>query len=442
MVEALEKWDMELLRSVVPELCEVIEKIDARLKHEFPGSGLAIIKDGSANMANMSVYVSTAVNGVARIHTEILKNDLFKDWYAVYPERFQNKTNGITPRRWLGLSNPELCGLIESRIGEGFLTDLDRLAQLKPMIDDMTVKQFNAIKLEKKKQLCKVISELEGVELDPTFIFDVQVKRLHEYKRQLMNALSIMDIYFGLKDGTLKDFTPTVCIFGAKAAPGYRRAKAIIRYINRIAELINNDPDVSGKLKVVFVQNYNCSYAEHIIPAADISEQISPAGTEASGTGNMKLMLNGAVTLGTMDGANVEIVEQAGMENNYIFGAKVEELNAIRETYRSRDIYEKNPRIRRVVDTLIDGTVETDADQEELYTALLDGASGHRPDHYFVLYDFESYQNARLQANADYRDRLAFGRKCLMNTASAGKFSSDRTIRQYADEIWHIKPER
>ena len=442
MVEALEKWDMELLRSVVPELCEVIEKIDARLKHEFPGSGLAIIKDGSANMANMSVYVSTAVNGVARIHTEILKNDLFKDWYAVYPERFQNKTNGITPRRWLGLSNPELCGLIESRIGEGFLTDLDRLAQLKPMIDDMTVKQFNAIKLEKKKQLCKVISELEGVEPDPTFIFDVQVKRLHEYKRQLMNALSIMDIYFGLKDGTLKDFTPTVCIFGAKAAPGYRRAKAIIRYINRIAELINNDPDVSGKLKVVFVQNYNCSYAEHIIPAADISEQISPAGTEASGTGNMKLMLNGAVTLGTMDGANVEIVEQAGMENNYIFGAKVEELNAIRETYRSRDIYEKNPRICRVVDTLIDGTVETDADQEELYTALLDGASWHRPDHYFVLYDFESYQNARLQANADYRDRLAFGRKCLMNTASAGKFSSDRTIRQYADEIWHIKPER
>ena len=199
---------------------------------------------------------------------------------------------------------------------------------------------------------------------------------------------------------------------------------------------------MSGKLKVVFVQNYNCSYAEHIIPAADISEQISPAGTEASGTGNMKLMLNGAVTLGTMDGANVEIVEQAGMENNYIFGAKVEELNAIRETYRSRDIYEKNPRICRVVDTLIDGTVETDADQEELYTALLDGASWHRPDHYFVLYDFESYQNARLQANADYRDRLAFGRKCLMNTASAGKFSSDRTIRQYADEIWHIKPER
>ena len=442
MVEALEKWDMELLRSVVPEICEVIEKIDARLKHEYPNAGLAIIKGGSANMANMSVYVSTAVNGVAKIHSEILKHDLFKDWYAVFPERFQNKTNGITPRRWLGLSNPELCGLIESRIGDGFLTDLDRLAELKPMIDDMTVKQFNAIKLEKKKQLCRVIREHEGVELDPSFLFDVQVKRLHEYKRQLMNALSVMDIYFGLKDGTIKDFTPTVCIFGAKAAPGYHRAKAIICYINRIADLIDNDPAVQDKLKVVFVQNYNCSYAEHIIPAADVSEQISPAGTEASGTGNMKLMLNGAVTLGTMDGANVEIVGQAGIENNYIFGAKVDELNAIRETYRARDIYERNPRIRRVVDTLIDGTVETDSEQEELHTALLDGASWHRADHYFVLYDFESYQNARLQANADYRDRLAFGRKCLMNTASAGKFSSDRTIRQYADEIWHIKPER
>ena len=442
MVEALEKWDMELLRSGVPEICEVIEKIDARLKHEYPNAGLAIIKGGSANMANMSVYVSTAVNGVAKIHSEILKHDLFKDWYAVFPERFQNKTNGITPRRWLGLSNPELCGLIESRIGDGFLTDLDRLAELKPMIDDMTVKQFNAIKLEKKKQLCRVIREHEGVELDPSFLFDVQVKRLHEYKRQLMNALSVMDIYFGLKDGTIRDFTPTVCIFGAKAAPGYRRAKAIICYINRIADLINNDPAVQDKLKVVFVQNYNCSYAEHIIPAADVSEQISPAGTEASGTGNMKLMLNGAVTLGTMDGANVEIVEQAGIENNYIFGAKVDELNAIRETYRARDIYERNPRIRRVVDTLIDGTVETDSEQEELHTALLDGASWHRADHYFVLYDFESYQNARLQANADYRDRLAFGRKCLMNTTSAGKFSSDRTIRQYADEIWHIRPER
>ena len=244
-----------------------------------------------------------------------------------------------------------------------------------------------------------MIEEHEGVKLDPSFVFDVQVKRLHEYKRQLMNALSIMDIYFGLKDGSIQDFTPTAFIFGAKAAPGYVRAKAIIRYINRVAELVNNDPAVADKMKVVFVQNYNCSYAEHIIPAADISEQISPAGTEASGTGNMKLMLNGAVTLGTMDGANVEIVERAGLENNYIFGASVEEINDIRESYCARDVYNSNPRIRRAVDTLVNGTVPTDSELRELYTSLLDGASWHRPDHYFLLKDLPSYQQARLQAN-------------------------------------------
>ena len=276
------------------------------------------------------------------------------------------------------------------------------------------------------------------MKLDPSFVFDVQVKRLHEYKRQLMNALSIMDIYFGLKDGSIQDFTPTAFIFGAKAAPGYVRAKAIIRYINRVAELVNNDPAVADKMKVVFVQNYNCSYAEHIIPAADISEQISPAGTEASGTGNMKLMLNGAVTLGTMDGANVEIVERAGLENNYIFGASVEEINDIRESYCARDVYNSNPRIRRAVDTLVNGTVPTDSELRELYTSLLDGASWHRPDHYFLLKDLPSYQQARLQANRDYRDRVEFGRKCLMNVASAGYFSSDRTIRQYAKEIWKL----
>ena len=438
MIEALEKWDMELLRSVVPEICTIIEKIDERLHRELPGTNLAIIHNGTVNMADLSVYVSSAVNGVAEIHSEILKKDLFKDWYAVYPERFQNKTNGITPRRWLGLCNPELCGLIESRIGGGFLTDLDRLSALKGKIDDMVVKEFNAIKLEKKRQLCAVIAQREGVMLNPGFIFDVQVKRLHEYKRQLMNALSVMDIYLRLKDGSLTDFTPTAVIFGAKAAPGYRRAKAIIRYINRVARLVNADAQTRDRLQVVFVQNYNCSYAEHIIPAADISEQISPAGTEASGTGNMKLMLNGAVTLGTMDGANVEIVEQAGAENNYIFGATVEQLDAIRESYCARDLYEQDANLRRAVDTLIDGTVATDDEQRELYEALLDGANWHRADHYFTLYDFASYQQARLRANRDYRDRLAFGRKCLENTASAGKFSSDRTIRQYAEEIWHI----
>ena len=438
MIEALEKWDMELLRSVVPEICTIIEKIDERLHRELPGTNLAIIHNGTVNMADLSVYVSSAVNGVAEIHSEILKKDLFKDWYAVYPERFQNKTNGITPRRWLGLCNPELCGLIESCIGGGFLTDLDRLSALKDKIDDMVVKEFNAIKLEKKRQLCAVIAQHEGVMLNPGFIFDVQVKRLHEYKRQLMNALSVMDIYLRLKDGSLTDFTPTAVIFGAKAAPGYRRAKAIIRYINRVARLVNADAQTRDRLQVVFVQNYNCSYAEHIIPAADISEQISPAGTEASGTGNMKLMLNGAVTLGTMDGANVEIVEQAGAENNYIFGATVEQLDAIRESYCARDLYEQDANLRRAVDTLIDGTVATDDEQRELYEALLDGANWHRADHYFTLYDFASYQQARLRANRDYRDRLAFGRKCLENTASAGKFSSDRTIRQYAEEIWHI----
>ena len=438
MGEALEKWDLELLRSVVPEICDIIEKIDTRLKNEHPNSGLFIIKDHQAHMANLSVYVSTAVNGVARIHSEILKNDLFRDWYKFYPDRFQNKTNGITPRRWLGLCDPELCGLIESKVGTGFLTELDRLEGLKTGLDEMTVKQFNAIKLEKKRQLCAVIEAREGVKLDPSFVFDVQVKRLHEYKRQLMNALSIMDIYFGLKDGSITDFTPTAFIFGAKAAPGYVRAKAIIRYINHVADLINNDPAVADKMKVVFVQNYNCSYAEHIIPAADISEQISPAGTEASGTGNMKLMLSGAVTLGTMDGANVEIVERAGLENNYIFGASVEEIRDIRDSYCARDVYNSNSRIRRAVDTLVNGTVPTDSELRELYTSLLDGASWHRPDHYFVLKDLPSYQQARLQANRDYRDRVGFGRKCLMNVASAGYFSSDRTIKQYAKEIWKL----
>jgi len=266
------------------------------------------------------------------------------------------------------------------------------------------------------------------------------VKRLHEYKRQLLNALSIVDIYFRLKDGSLTDFQPTVYLFGAKSAPGYARAKAIIRYINRIAHMINNDPEMYDKMKVVFVQNYNCSYAESIIPAADISEQISPAGTEASGTGNMKLMLNGAVTLGTLDGANVEIVKEAGQENNYIFGHTVEQINAARDSYYARGIYDSNPRLRRAIDTLVDGTVPTDDDQRELYHALLDGTGWHKADHYFLLLDYESYLEAKLRANRDSADKLAFGRKCLMNIASGAKFSSDRTIRQYAEEIWHIEP--
>ena len=438
MSEALEKWPLDLLSSVVPEIVDIIRRIDEKLQREHPG--LFVIKDNTAHMANLSVYVGSYVNGVAEIHSQILKDDLFHDWYQVFPERFQNKTNGVTPRRWMGLCNPELTQLLKYRIGGDFLKDLDRLADLKPMIDDDMVRQFNTIKHEKKEQLCKVIAEKEGVQLDPSFIFDIQVKRLHEYKRQLMNALSIVDIYFRLKNGELPDFHPTVFIFGAKSAPGYARAKAIIRYINRIAKMIDNDPEVSNKLRVVFVQNYNCSYAEHIIPAADISEQISPAGTEASGTGNMKLMLNGAVTLGTLDGANVEIAQEAGQENEYIFGHTVQEINAAKDSYYARGIYDTDCHLHRAIDTLVDGTVPTDDAQRELYHALLDGASWHKADNYFVLLDYASYIDAKLRANRDYADRLAFGRKCLENIASGSKFSSDRTIRQYADEIWHIKP--
>ena len=438
MAEALEKWPLDLMRSVVPEIVDIICRIDAKLKQEHPN--LFIIRDNVAHMANLSVYVGTYVNGVAEIHTQILKDDCFHDWYCVYPDRFQNKTNGITPRRWIGLCNPELTEMIRELVGGDFLKDLDIIGKLKDQINDETVARFNAIKRLKKEQLCSVIAKHEGVMLNPDFIFDVQVKRLHEYKRQLLNILSVVDIYFRLKEGRLPDFHPTVYLFGAKSAPGYARAKAIIRYINRVARMINNDPAVADKLKVVFVQNYNCSYAEHIIPAADISEQISPAGTEASGTGNMKLMLNGAVTLGTLDGANVEIAKEAGHENEYIFGHTVEQLRQAEPTYYARGIYDTNADLRRAINTLVDGTVPTDDGQRDLFHALLDGSGWDKADHYFLLLDYQSYLDAKLQANYDYADRMAFGRKCLMNVASAAKFSSDRTIRQYASEIWHIKP--
>ena len=438
MGEALEKWPLDLMRSVVPEIVDIICRIDQKLKWEHPD--LFIVKDNTAHMANLSIYVGSYINGVAEIHTQILKNDCFKDWYYAFPERFQNKANGITPRRWLGLCNPELTAMLREKVGGDFLKNLDLIGELKNQIYDETVVEFNDIKHLKKEQLCAVIAKHEGVTLNPDFIFDVQVKRLHEYKRQLMNILSIVDIYFRLKEGRLPDFHPTVYLFGAKSAPGYARAKAIIRYINRVAKMINNDPAVADKLKVVFVQNYNCSYAEHIIPAADISEQISPAGTEASGTGNMKLMLNGAVTLGTLDGANVEIAQEAGRENEYIFGHTVDEINAAKPTYHARSIYDSNADLRRAINTLVDGTVPTDDAQKELFHSLLDGTDWHQADHYFLLLDYASYFDTKLQANRDYADRIAFGRKCLMNVASAAKFSSDRTIRQYAEEIWHIKP--
>ena len=446
MQEALEKWDLTLLNAVCPAVVRIIKRIDARFKADMKRLGAevlpsrCVIEGPRVHMAQLAVYATHATNGVAALHTEILKNDVFADWYVLYPERFQNKTNGITQRRWLGLCNPELCGLIEKRIGSGFLTDLTALKGLEPLIDGDMIQSFREVKMEKKRQLSAEIKRREGVDVDPGMLFDVQIKRLHEYKRQFMNALSIWAIYLGLKDGSIRDFTPTAFIFGAKAAPGYDRAKAVIRLINQIADKVNADPAVNGRIKVVFVQNYNCSWAEKIIPAADVSEQISPAGTEASGTGNMKLMLNGAVTLGTFDGANVEIVEQAGKENNYIFGATVEELNGIKATYDPRAIYKRDPVVARALDALVDGTFEDpDGALKELYSALLAGASWHAPDHYFVLYDFSSYLTAKLAANRDYAaDPQGFAKKCLMNVANAGLFSSDRTIAQYAKDIWNV----
>jgi len=441
--EALEKWPQELLRSVVPEIeriiCLINQKMVDSLGMDFEerrAKKLFIIDKDIVHMANLSIYVGSYVNGVAEIHSQILKDDCFKNWYEVFPERFQNKTNGITPRRWLGLCNPELTGMITELVGEDFLKNLDKITALKDHINDETVARFNAIKHTKKQQLCDIIEQKEGVKLNPDFMFDIQVKRLHMYKRQLMNIIAVVDIYFRLKAGRLPDFQPTAFIFGAKAAPGYIDAKSVIRYINRVAKMINNDPAVKDKMKVVFVQNYNCSYAEHIIPAADISEQISPAGLEASGTGNMKLMLNGAITLGTLDGANVEIAEEAGRENEYIFGHTVEQINAIKGSYNARNIYDNDPDLRRAINTLWDGTVPTDDGLRNLFRQLVEGGN----DQYYLLLDYASYIEAKLQANRDYADRMTFGRKCLWNVASAAKFSSDRTIRQYAEEIWHIKP--
>jgi starch phosphorylase len=449
MAEALEKWSIPLLKSVIPNVYKYIVMINKALRKDLVGfskvteeeqSKYLIISDDLVHMARLAIYATHSTNGVAGLHTEILKNDALSEWYEIYPERFNNKTNGITQRRWLALANMELSGFITDKIGNSWITDLDKLKELEKYKDDKAViKQFGDIKKIKKRQLADYILKQEGITLNTDFIFDIQIKRLHEYKRQLLNAFSILDIYFGLKDGRIKDFNPTVFIFGGKAAPGYFRAKGIIKFINEIGKMIDSDQDVRDKIKVVFVSNYNVSYAEKLTPAADISEQISTAGTEASGTGNMKFMLNGAVTLGTFDGANVEIVEQAGEENNYIFGARVEDIEKISKTYNPKAIYEENVRIKRVLDTLIDGTFD-DAGTgmfRELYTSLLEGASWHKPDHYYILLDFESYVETKLKAISDYSDVYSFRRKCFINTANAGKFSSDRTIRDYAKEVWN-----
>ena len=455
MQEALEKWNSGLMEELLPRVYAFVLMINERFIKDMYSKGkdrkfinkLAPMADGQVRMANLAVYASSYINGVAQIHTEILKADTLKEWYELYPERFRNKTNGITQRRWLALCNEELSSLLTRLLGsDAWVKDLDRLAELKKYADDESVlREFIAIKKQKKQQLADFIKVHDGVLINADTIFDIQIKRLHEYKRQLLNALSILYIYYGIKDGSIKDFTPTTFIFGAKSAPGYRRAKAIIKLIGEIGKLIDNDPEVKGLIKVLFVQNYNVSYAEKLVAACDISEQISTAGTEASGTGNMKLMLNGAVTLGTLDGANIEIAEEAGEENEYIFGARVEELEKIMPDYDPRSILFGDEKIDRVLNKLIDGTLDdggVPSDQEgsfkELYKALTDGASWHAPDHYYLLGDLNDYVKTKLRANADYRDELAFARKCWLNICSAGKFSSDRTIKDYAEDIWKL----
>jgi starch phosphorylase len=447
--EALEKWSIELFQRVLPKVYEYVVLINNQLEQELCNRGVKqedmwryhIIGDGTIYMVNLAIYCSYSVNGVAKIHTSILRHKTLNHWYNVYPERFNNKTNGITQRRWLYLANRELSQLITDKIGDGWLTDLSKLKKLSEYKDDEEfLRRLSEVKHLKKQQLAEYIMKKEKTIINPEFIFDIQVKRIHEYKRQLLNALSILDIYFGIKEGRIKKINPTAYIFGGKAAPGYYRAKGIIKLINEIASLIDSDEQVKDKLKIVFVSNYNVSYAEKIMPAADISEQISTAGMEASGTGNMKFMLNGALTMGTYDGANIEIVEQSGFENNYIFGARVEELDSIRESYSPRNLYNSNLRIKRVLDSLVDGTFYDGGTGmfRELYNSILDGASWHRPDHYFLLYDFMSYSEAREKANKEYSDFMGHQKKVLANIANAGTFSSDRTIKEYAEEIWGL----
>ncbi|MBR4361528.1 MAG: glycogen/starch/alpha-glucan phosphorylase [Ruminococcus sp.] len=451
MQEALEKWWTGLVAEVLPRIYEIIIQINEELIAEMYAGGvqkdkidrIKIIKGELIHMADMACYASSHINGVAEIHTQILRDTVLADWYSLYPERFRNETNGITQRRWLALCNKELSDLITSKIGDEWLTYLPELRKLTALADDSSVlDSFVKIKQTKKAQLAAFIKEREGVDIDPESVFDIQIKRLHEYKRQLLNAFSILWLYYGIKDGSVKVAKPVTFIFGAKSAPGYRRAKAIIKYINEIGRIVSSDPDTKDLLKVVFVQNYNVSYAEKLVAAADVSEQISTAGTEASGTGNMKLMLNGAVTLGTYDGANIEIVQEAGEENNYIFGARVEDLERIVPGYDSRRTFAEDPMIKKVVSSLIDGTVSDggSGDFRELYMSLLDGASWHAPDHYYLLGDLRSYVETKLRCIADYgNDRTAFARKQWLNMCNAGKFSSDRTIADYAGNIWNIE---
>ncbi|MBQ9898144.1 MAG: glycogen/starch/alpha-glucan phosphorylase [Ruminococcus sp.] len=452
MQEALEKWYTGLVEELLPRIYEIIIQINEALIAELYASDVQkdkigrvkMIKGDLIHMADMACFASSHINGVAEIHTQILKDTVLADWFSLYPERFRNETNGITQRRWLGLCNMELSALITELLGsDEWLVDLGQLKKLEVYADDEAVlRRFIDIKQAKKVQLAQFVKEHDGADISPDSVFDIQIKRLHEYKRQLLNAFSILWLYYGIKDGSITDVTPTTFIFGAKSAPGYRRAKAIIKFINEVGRIVSSDPDTKDLLRVVFVQNYNVSYAEKLVAAADVSEQISTAGTEASGTGNMKLMLNGAVTLGTFDGANIEIVQEAGEENNYIFGARVEDLAEIVPEYDSRKVFSSDPMIRRVVSALIDGSTSDggSGDFRELYLSLLDGASWHAPDHYYLLGDLRSYVEAKLRCMADYKsDRLAFARKQWLNMCNAGKFSSDRTIADYAENIWGIR---
>lgn len=454
MQEALEKWDSNLIKDIVPRVYEIIllihdkfemEKLDLIKQNKISKalSNRTKIKNrDTIHMAHMAIYGASYVNGVAHIHTEIIKNDVLKDWYKLYPNKFQNKTNGITQRRWLALCNKELSSFITKNLGnDDWLTNLISLKELEHLSDDKDIlEEFSSIKQIKKDQLAEYIYKKENIKIDPLSIYDIQIKRLHEYKRQLLNILTILYLYNEIKAGNLDDFYKTTFIFGAKAAPGYKRAKSIIKLINEVSKLIENDPIVSSKIKVVFVSNYNVSYAEKLVAAADVSEQISTAGTEASGTGNMKFMLNGAVTLGTLDGANFEIVEEAGIENNYIFGATVEEIKRISKSYKPKEIYKSNAKIKAVLDMLINGTLNDNKTEgfKELYDSILDGASWHKPDHYYLLYDFLSYVETRIKVNIDYQSKFEFRKKCFINMCNAGKFSSDRTIIDYAENIWNV----
>ena len=441
MPEALEKWSEKLLNAVVPQLLPILRRIQKKLERELVEKGVAdfskfnILENKTVHMARLAIFVSGRVNGVAAIHTDILKNDLFVHWNSVYPDRFVNITNGITQRRWLALANRELTELIAQKIGDSFITDAEKLSQLTGLANDADfINRLNNVKKVKKQQLAEFILRKEGKLINADAIFDVQIKRLHEYKRQLLNAFSILDTYFRIKYGQLQNFNPTVYIFGAKAAPGYYMAKAIIKFINEIAKLIESDESVNKLMQVVFVTDYNVSYAEKIIPAADISEQISLAGTEASGTGNMKLMMNGALTLGTYDGANVEIVEKAGRENNYIFGLTVEQVKAT-DNYSPGELIESDERLKRVVNTLVDGTLSDNGTGMfyKLYESVVN------EDRYMVCKDFKSYCDIRDKANSDFYDMYQTGVKRLMNIANSGYFSSDRSVREYNKLIWRLK---